>query len=190
MFVVSAAHAGICSVSRASGYCQRDHALFMLSTERPPAAPLAEEQPGVEIGKRPTSREPSARIGQEGHRDRSDAHGNERRGRTQPLSTAQSGGLMDRGAVAAAVMRNARAAWRDQLRNEILAVNPDLPKDEVERCVEERVRGVRSAAGRASQESQRRERIAAQRVLDRHAELTVMAQALLDALKAAGEVNV
>ena len=97
---------------------------------------------------------------------------------------------MDRGAVAAAVMRNARAAWRDQLRNEILAVNPDLPKDEVERCVEERVRGVRSAAGRASQESQRRERIAAQRVLDRHAELTVMAQALLDALKAAGEVNV
>jgi hypothetical protein len=84
-------------------------------------------------------------------------------------------------------MRNARAAWRDQLRNQVRAGQPDLGDAEVETAVDELVRAARSAGGRKGAALARRSALAAQNVLENHREVARMARELVDALERLGD---
>ena len=89
--------------------------------------------------------------------------------------------------VAEAIMRNARAAWRDQLRNQVTRENPALGDGEVEARVAELMREVRSAGGRKGAEATRRTVLAARTVLERQAEIAAMARELVEAIESLGE---
>lgn len=89
--------------------------------------------------------------------------------------------------VAEAIMRNARAAWRDQLRHQVTRDEPALGDSEVEARVDELMREVRSAGGRKGAMATRRTVLAARTVLQRQAEIAEMARGLLDAIESLGE---
>lgn len=80
-------------------------------------------------------------------------------------------------------MRNARAAWRDQLRNQVRAGQPDLSDAEVEAAVDELVRAARSAGGRKGAALARRSALAAQNVLESRRYIEGLARDLLDAIE-------
>lgn len=86
--------------------------------------------------------------------------------------------------IAAAIMRNARAAWRDQLRNQVRAGQPDLGDADVEARVDELVRAARSAGGRRGAAQTRRTALAARNLLDSRGELAEMARVLLARIEA------
>lgn len=80
-------------------------------------------------------------------------------------------------------MRNARAAWRDQLRNQVRAGQPDLSDDDVEARVAELVRAARSAGGRRGAAQTRRNALAARNVLESRHYIEGLARDLLDAIE-------
>lgn len=80
-------------------------------------------------------------------------------------------------------MRNARAAWKDQLRNQVRAGQPDLSDAEVDDRVAELISAARSAAGRKGAAQVRRSALAAQNVLESRAFLEGLARDLLSAIE-------
>lgn len=80
-------------------------------------------------------------------------------------------------------MRNARAAWRDQLRNQVRASHPDLDDAGVEARVDELVSAARSAGGRKGAAQARRTALAARNVLESRKYIEGLARDLLDAIE-------
>lgn len=91
--------------------------------------------------------------------------------------------------VARAILRNARAAWREQLRNKVLAEHGPLPEAEIERRVDQLVSEARSAAGRKAGAVTRQRLAAVRRFEDMRAELVERTEGLLDLLRSVDEPN-
>lgn len=86
--------------------------------------------------------------------------------------------------VAQAIMRNARAAWKDQLRNQVMAETPGLDASDVSARVDELVRVARSAGGRRGAAVSRRNALAARNVLEHREHLERLARDLLEQIEA------
>lgn len=86
--------------------------------------------------------------------------------------------------IAQAIMRNARAAWRDQLRNQVISGQPDLDDEEVSARVEQLISAARSAGGRRGAAQSRRTALAARNLMESRERLAGMARELLERIEA------
>lgn len=89
--------------------------------------------------------------------------------------------------VANAIMRNARAAWREQLRNKVIREQGNLPEEELELHVDELVRLARAAAGRKGGAGNRRRLMAVRQFELAYDNLLQTAEDLVRAIRVAGD---